>query len=176
MARWHQREWRGYSPGVPLTRRIQRLNTHLQTGALPNTWVAQDNKVLVGSVSLVDYVFREESEASAWVANLFVVPWRRRQGLGTCLLAFAESEAARLDLKRLFLFTPDSRDFYLQHHWVCLHQVRVQGQWVDLMTKSLGCYQEAFNDTQNETALARPPTPLHMDSRPAITYPSINRE
>ena len=138
LAQWHQCEWRGTGRSVPITRRVQRLRSHLQDEGLPNTWVAMEGEELVGSVSVVDYVFREERDASAWVANLFVVPNRRGAGLGAALLAFAEAAAHKQALQRLFLFTPDRREFYRQRGWQFLHQARVQSQWVDVMTKPLG--------------------------------------
>ena len=146
LAQWHQQEWRYSGRSVPITRRVQRLRSHLESNGLPNTWLAlstnsethrSSNASLLGSVSLVDYVFQNSCDTSAWVANLFVVPEQRGKGLGAELLAFAEGQAEGLNLSRLFLFTPDHRDFYQSKRWAFVNQARVQGQWVDVMTKDL---------------------------------------
>lgn len=137
LAQWHQQEWRASGRSVPITRRVQRLRSHMKNDLLPNTWVAYQAHELLGSVSLVDYVFQDPSDASAWIANLFVLPQLRGRGLGRQLLAHAEQEAQDLDLQRLFLFTPTQRTFYEHQGWSFLHQARVQGQWVDVMLKRL---------------------------------------
>lgn len=147
LAEWHQQEWpqRESSPqklgdgrqGAPMGRRYKHLKSHLDDGALPNTWVALDHDELVGSVSIVDHVFHQDKEPSAWLANLFVVPRMRNKGLGRQLLQYAEDIADSFDLQRLFLFTPDCKDYYQRQHWEFLHQARVQGAWVDVMVKPL---------------------------------------
>jgi len=137
LAQWHQQEWRGVGRVVPVTRRIQRLRSHLHDNSLPNTWIAIDGGTLVGSVSLVDYVFQEAQDTSAWLANLFVIPQYRHRGLGRRLLQFAQDQANHSDLRRLFLFTPNRRYFYQQQGWYFSHQARVQGDWVDVMVKQL---------------------------------------
>jgi N-acetylglutamate synthase-like GNAT family acetyltransferase len=155
LAQWHQQEWRASGRSVPVTRRVQRLRSHLHTDTLPNTWVALQEGALVGSVSLVDYVFQEERDTSAWVANLFVVPDCRHRGLGAQLLEFAETEASHCQLQRLFLFTPNRRDFYQQHDWQFLHQARVQGQWVDVMMKALNPEFEMLSARKIDNGMGR---------------------
>lgn len=137
MAALHQQEWQGNGRKVSLQGRRERLQSHLRTTGLPNTWLALHNNELVGSVSLIDYVFHSAHEPSAWVANLYVTPTWRGRGLGRRLLAFAEARGPQFRLQRLFLFTPNLRDFYQQSGWHFLHKARVQGQWVDVMMKWL---------------------------------------
>ncbi len=152
LAQWHQQEWRDGGRSVPITRRLQRLRSHLKDDALPNTWIALQDNELVGSVSLVDYVFQQEHDTSAWVANLFVIPPLRKQGLGRQLLQYAEDQAEQADLQRLFLFTPNLKAFYQQSDWDFLHQARVQGQWVDVMIKALNPGYKALHLPVNQVA------------------------
>jgi len=137
LAQRHQQEWRKGDRDVSVARREQRLRSHLHNQSLPNTWVALEGPNLVGSVSLIDYVRQNSRDASAWVANLFVVPRLRRCGLGARLLAFVENQGKTLNLHHLFLFTPNCQDFYRHHGWGSVQQARVQGQWVEVMRKQL---------------------------------------
>ena len=137
LAQWHQLEWCNSGYTVTISRRVQRLRTHLQSEGLPCTWLAMQADRLVGSVSLVNYAFAQNSFTTAWLANLFVVPTQRRKGLGHQLLAYAEQQASLLGLKELFLFTPNRRQYYESHQWSFTHQSRVRGQWVDVMKKAL---------------------------------------
>ncbi len=163
LAEWHQVEWRASGRQVPIARRIQRLQSHLQTPGLPNTWLALEGDRLLGSVSLVDYVFHADCIPSAWVANLFVVPRFRGRGLGQHLLAHAEAVARETGLQRLYLFTPDQRQFYARRNWQFLHQARVQGQWADVMTKPMDKQADLPKAIGNPGAKEKTPN-LHLAS------------
>lgn len=137
VAQWHQQEWHQVSGQVSIHQRMERLQKHLTPTLIPSTWIATNNGDLLGSISLVNYEHNPANDDdSAWVANLFVTPNFRGQGIGQKLLRFVEAQANQAQLQRLYLFTPNHRHFYEQQCWSFLHQSRVQGQWVDIMMKT----------------------------------------
>ncbi len=146
IAEWQQAQWRRYSTSGTLERRQQKLQQHLSLGALPITFVAalkQKNEQTVetsarpvGCVSLVTYRFSSVGVSTPWLANLFVEPALRRQGIGSHLLDFAVSHSLTLGLSKLFLFTHDQRSYYETRGWQFLRQHRLSGQAVDIMVLS----------------------------------------
>ncbi|BFM17744.1 GNAT family N-acetyltransferase [Maricurvus nonylphenolicus] len=121
LATWHHQAWGTGS----LDERRQRLQKHLSEDAVPTSFIAFLNGQPVGSISLVHYQRLGESPNSVWIANLYVIEAKRRQGIGEALLRHAEQYARQLLLPQLFLYATDQEAFYQKRGWL----VRRRGEF-----------------------------------------------
>lgn len=115
IASWHQQEWQQQD----LAERTRQLTTHLSDEAIPTTLVAFSGDCAVGSVSLVRYQRLGGYPASVWMANMYVVPELRRQGVGSRLIDEAEKQAGEAGVSQLFLYTHDQKNYY--KNWGGVH-------------------------------------------------------
>lgn len=169
VARWHQQCWRHVGNYVDLRQRQAKLAQHVESQSLPTTWLAVQDNVPVGSVSLVQYTYSKPPLADpsftdrtstnrsladhssadhsyayngrnqVWLSNLYVHPTQRRRGIGSALVSHAVRRASALNLGKLYLFTADAAAFYQQQGWRWQQRLRVQRQWVDILSLSLPC-------------------------------------
>lgn len=121
LATWHHEAWGSGS----LAERRQRLQHHLGEAAVPTSFIAFLHGQPVGSISLVHYQRLGESPSSVWIANLYVVASKRRQGIGEALLQHAKQYARQLLLPQLFLYTTDQEAYYQKRGW----RVRRRGEF-----------------------------------------------
>lgn len=89
-----------WSPGVPL---------HVVDAAIAGSecWGAYDGKELLGFARLVT-----DRATFGWLADVVVVPKRRRCGIGKALVEAVVERAASYGLRRLMLATRDAHDLY----------------------------------------------------------------
>ena len=135
LAEWHHAQWLSLYP--EWTQEIARdeLLEHLQCRTLPTTLVLTENDALIGSVSLLEVDAESLSHVgSPWLASLYVKPESRGKGYGAQLVNALMQHAEKISLREIFLFTPEHQSFYRQLGWKPLHQARLNGQDVDVMT------------------------------------------
>lgn len=137
VADWLYREWGARRPGNTLAATRDRLATHCQRDALPLTVIALDGPTCVGcaSLRLTDLAGRED--LGPWLASVYVVPERRRRGIGARVVREAEAAARRIGLSTLYLFTPDRQSFYQRLGWVECERAVARGEPVSVMRRSL---------------------------------------
>lgn len=122
LAQWHYAEWGHWNPSNNVERRIERFREHLLPDRIPQTFVAWDDNVVVGSASLVSADLATHGHLSPWLASVYVAPSHRNRGIGSALVERVVEEAHRLGLPELFLFTPDRVSFYARMGWQTVEQ------------------------------------------------------
>ncbi len=75
-------------------------------------------------------------DLTPWLAAVYVLPEFRRRGIGGQLVRAIEAAAIRLQLERLYLFTPDQEAFYARLGWSVLETVEYRHQSNVIMTKA----------------------------------------
>jgi GNAT superfamily N-acetyltransferase len=101
---------------------------------MPTTLVAMQGETLLGSVSLVLEDAPElRDQGDAWLASLYVVPEARGLGLGVRLVKELVAFAARQQVDRLWLFTPEHASFYARLGWRPQGSATLRGVPVHLM-------------------------------------------
>jgi GNAT superfamily N-acetyltransferase len=136
VARWNYEEW-GYLYGTSSPDGfLAGLRTVLGKDQIPMTFVALLNNVPVGSVSLVVHENEERKYLSLWLSNVFVVPERRNQGIGTALAIRVVEECKVLEVPVLYLETLKEQEaFYRRLGWEVMEQAIYRGQNVVIMAK-----------------------------------------
>ena len=127
-----------FKPDMTPESRAQALGNRSGKTSIPLTLVALDQKIPIGSVSLVEHDLDSRPDLSPWVASVVVRSDYQRQGAGTALMRRIETEAVKLGIKKLYLFTPDMEVFYRTLNWVTIGQEIFKKRFeVTLMEKKI---------------------------------------
>ncbi len=90
-----------------------------------------------GTASIYVHDLETRPDLSPWLAAVYVDPLFRRQGIGSALVQAIEREACRLQIARLYLFTPDQEPFYTRLGWSLLERQEYWNESVVVMTKAM---------------------------------------
>ncbi|MCC6458089.1 MAG: GNAT family N-acetyltransferase [Caldilineaceae bacterium] len=137
LATWHHQQWGHLANASTLAQRKARLKHHLQRGAIPTTFVAWHHEQPIGSASLVANDMATLPEWIPWLANVYVLPEYRRQGIGARLVQRVAAEALDLGYPRIYLYTPDQMHFYETMGWQTSHLRHYRGADMTVMTRDL---------------------------------------
>jgi predicted N-acetyltransferase YhbS len=100
---------------------------------LPITFVAFEDTLPVGSVSLIEHELDSHNHLFPWVATLFVSSQYRNQGIGKRLMEEIESRALEMGYGTLYLFTDKASEYYLKMNWVPIETVTPKGKPVSII-------------------------------------------
>jgi len=137
VALWHHQEWGYLRAGDTLEARAGRLRKECGHAEIPTTLVAIENGAVIGSAMLIEDDMDTRPQLSPWLASVFVVPERRRKGIGAALAQRIIDEAKGLGVPRLYLYTPDAEEFYARQGWVVLERTPYKGKDVTVMAYDL---------------------------------------
>ena len=134
LGRWHHAQWGALYDDWTLEVATEELMDHATRRTMPTTLVAMQGETLLGSVSLVLEDAPElRDQGDAWLASLYVVPEARGLGLGVRLVKELVAFAARQQVERLWLFTPEHASFYARLGWRPQGSATLRGVPVHLM-------------------------------------------
>jgi predicted N-acetyltransferase YhbS len=136
LAEWHHRQWSYLSHAATLGQRIARLRQHGR-GELPTSFVALLDGAPVGSAAIIANDMTDQETLSPWLANVYVVPAARRQGIGAALVRRAAQEAFALGYHDLYLYTEDQAHFYTGLGWETIDRRTYRGYLMTVMALHL---------------------------------------
>jgi GNAT superfamily N-acetyltransferase len=93
------------------------LRDCLRRDALPVTFLALDHTEVIGTVSLDVSDLPKYDHLSPWLASLYVVPSRRRRGVGHALIKHLVTFALERAFSPIYLWTPGSTRLYEKCGW-----------------------------------------------------------
>jgi N-acetylglutamate synthase-like GNAT family acetyltransferase len=137
VAAWHHSEWGYIRPGDTVEARQKRLEAECGHREIPTTIIALEKGKLLGSVSLLDEDMDTHKELTPWLASLFVAVEKRGQGIGAALVRRLIEEARELEVKRLYLYTPDQEKFYTRLDWSLLERTNYAGKPAVIMAYAI---------------------------------------
>ncbi len=137
VAAWVFGEWGEHMPGLTEADLTQIFSGHLNRDRLPLTLVAFMDGQPAGTASIYLHDLPARPDLSPWLAAVYVAPPYRKQGIGSELVKAIENTAQRLQIKRLYLFTPDQEHFYARLGWSVLERVEYRDQMVVIMKKDM---------------------------------------
>lgn len=138
VAHWHHQEWGYLRAGDTVEARAARLRKECGHAEIPTTIVAIENGAVLGSAMLIADDMDTRRQLSPWLASVFVVPERRREGIGGALVRRIIQEAKNLDIGRVYLYTPDAEEFYARQGWRFVENTPYKGNDVTVMSYELG--------------------------------------
>jgi len=135
LAQWHYQEWAYLRPDDSIDKRIIRLTDAARPrAAVPTVVIAFAGEKLFGSAMLVANDMDTRTELSPWLAGVFVAPEYRKQGIGAALVKRVVLDAWSLGIDRLYLYTPNSEQFYFHLGWSVLEHTKYKGIEVTVMS------------------------------------------
>lgn len=140
VASWIYNEWSFLYPGKTRHYVESLLRERLHKKKLPITFVAFKAGDPVGTVSLKEFDLETRRDLTPWITSLYVVRQWRKKGIGATLMKTAQEKASRLGIRKLFLFTADSKladRFYSRLGWVIRERTTYGSYSVILMEKEL---------------------------------------
>lgn len=134
IARWHFDEWHTLFPGRTTADFAAELAESLQSEDIPQTWLLLDeHNEICGTGSLLLRDMTTNQELSPWLANIFLCPEHRGQGLGRYIVQQLMLQARQREVPVLYLFTEDQQSFYEKLGWQLHHRELYEGEWVSVM-------------------------------------------
>jgi GNAT superfamily N-acetyltransferase len=137
IGRWHWTEFGRWSPGSSPESWTSRLARGSRRNGIPTTFVAFVDEEPVGSALLLEHNMITHHDLTPWLAGLYVLPAYRGQGIGTALVHHSEEQSARMEILRLYLYTPSENRFYERLGWSTISRELYVGQAVAIMAKDL---------------------------------------
>ncbi len=137
LARWFYEEWAYLHPERTLVDVERLIAERTNRTKVPVALVAMKGNELLGTVCLKTHDMETRLDLTPWLAGLYVAkPWRRR-GIGTALVKAIEKKAHELAVGKLYLYTPESQDFYSRLGWHVREQTEYHGCTVTVMEKEI---------------------------------------
>ena len=134
IAQWHFQEWQTLFPGRNEADFAAELTLCLGKSSLPQSWLLLDNAgEVAGTCSLLVHDMTILPQLTPWLANIYVRPDLRGQGLGQQLVRHVMAEAAGLGIATLYLFTEDQQAFYQRLGWKLWALQQYEGHMVSIM-------------------------------------------
>jgi len=141
IAAWHWHEWGTTAMEGDATRRAEKMRTRLYRDRVPVMYVAldtnndstPDKSRPLGTSALVESDMDSHPELRPWLANVYVTPSARGQGIARALVQHAMNQAAVLKLSRLYLYTHTARGLYEKLGWHVIAEESYEGHRVTIM-------------------------------------------
>lgn len=133
LASWHQQEWQHISPHLTTQLRIREYSAYSTHASIPCCFIATQESTLLGSASLVESDMETRTDLTPWLASVFVQPDYRCQGIASRLIDECLNTARKLAIQKLYLFTPEQKEFYARRGWQALESCVFHGEQVDIM-------------------------------------------
>ncbi len=143
IARWHFQEWGHSDPHGSIATWTEGLRTRMNRERIPATYIAFDADELLGSVTLNDHDMSTRPDLSPWLAGLYVIPARRKQGIGSALVDHAVRSASWMGVTRLYLYSESARGLYDKLGWHHIRDEYYEGQTVSIMFMDMSPNQHA---------------------------------
>lgn len=134
IVQWTHQEWGHVRGGETLEQRRARFAGSLNRDRIPLTVVALENGEVLGSASLIAHDMETRMELTPWLASVFVGEQFRRRGIGAQLVRRIMSEAAKLKVPLLYLYTVHSERFYVALGWSLLERTSYLNHEIVIMT------------------------------------------
>jgi N-acetylglutamate synthase-like GNAT family acetyltransferase len=134
LAEWQHKEWGHVRPGDTVEKRMARLERFSQRDRIPMTVVALEGGEVRGSASLIEHDMETRMELTPWLAGVYVGEEFRRLGIGARLVRGIMSDAAKLNVPLLYLYTLHSEQWYASLGWTLLERTTYRGYDCVIMT------------------------------------------
>jgi len=133
IARWHHDQWHHLSPNISFEQRRKQLSCLQQRSEVPTMFVVVHNGKVIGTAALLEHDMDTHKELSPWLASVYVEKRYRRKGVGQNLVHRVIKEARSIQIKNLYLFTPDQERFYKHFGWEILFREEYHGEQESVM-------------------------------------------
>lgn len=135
LTRWFYREWSYLYPERTEKDFGRLISERVNKDKIPLTLVAFEGDELVGTVCLKTHDMDTKPDLSPWLAGLYVKESWRKKGVGSILVKAIEQKSVELGINHLFLYTPESANFYSTLGWIVRENTDYHNVPVTIMEK-----------------------------------------
>ncbi len=133
IAGWHMKQWGNILPDFTLETYARFLSAHYERGGIPTMFVAVHEGQVIGTAALEDDDMDTRPELTPWLASLYTDEKYRHNGVGEALVKKVIEEAKRLEVKKLYLFTPDRQHYHERFGFKTIFQENYYGDLESVM-------------------------------------------
>jgi GNAT superfamily N-acetyltransferase len=132
LAMWVHEEWSDFDARSEESIQAQ-LAENLNRDHIPITFVAVQQAIVCGTVSLDLADLPSYDHLSPWLASLYVVPAARGKGIGNALVRQVQKFAKSHGFGTLHLWTPGSTRLYESCGWTLSQRTTYRSRTISLM-------------------------------------------
>ena len=137
IAKWLYNEWGHLRPNSSLDSAVEKIKKRVKGKDIPSIFVAELEGNPIGTISLVEHDLEIRPELTPWLASLYVRKDCRGQGIGCQLVFFFESFARKLNIEKVYLYTPNQQKLYSTLGWTEREELEYLSRKVTIMEKYL---------------------------------------
>ncbi len=137
LAHWSYNEWSSLHPDRTFEDIKQLMLERSNKDKIPLCLIAIENGNVIGMIALKTNDLESRPNLSPWLAGLYVDIKHRRKGVGKQLVHAIEEEAERIRVNKLFLYTPESEEFYSKLSWIVRERTEWHGHSITVMEKDI---------------------------------------
>ena len=137
LADWYYTEWGHHNPQGSKQSMQDELRGYLNKDRVPLTIVCIQGSKPVASASLKIREMDTHPQYLHWLGGVFVHPDFRDQGIGSRVVEFTASEAIRLSVADLYLYTRSHKYFYARLGWQVIEEPVYESRVVSIMKRKL---------------------------------------
>jgi GNAT superfamily N-acetyltransferase len=137
LASWFYNEWGVNDPHLSLETITGKLKGRLHREHLPLVLVLLRDNSPIASASLKIQEMDTHPQYLHWLGSVYVLPEMRHQGIGSKLVQSSVSEARRLGIKELYLYTRHREAFYARLGWKPIERPDYRGRPAVIMSRNL---------------------------------------
>ena len=137
IARWSYEEWSYLHPERTVSDVEKIMLERSNKDKLPLILIALEKGKVIGMIALKISDLESHPDIGPWLAGLYVEKGHRNKGVGSNLVRAIEQKAAKLKVKKMYLFTSDTVEFYLMLNWTVRERTEWQGRLVTVMEKEI---------------------------------------
>lgn len=153
---WFQAEWPAYYGPGGRGVASRDVSAYCNIGSLPTGLLAFHDGEPCGFAALKREPFPTHRHLSPWTGAAYVVPPRRRQGVGDALLKALETEALKLGHTRLYCATATTDSLLIRCGWRLLEEVPHEGTRIGIYERALQPVPRPAPDNRPHAAPHRP--------------------
>jgi GNAT superfamily N-acetyltransferase len=116
---------------------LETVLASVTASSMPRTFVLLIDDRPVGTASLTAQDLEERPDLTPWLADVFVEPGSRRQGLAARLIAAVEDECRKTGIATLWLYTRTAENVYTRAGWRKVETVARNSKSYALMRREL---------------------------------------
>jgi N-acetylglutamate synthase-like GNAT family acetyltransferase len=137
ITQWHLKQWGDIMPDHTSQTYGRYLSTHYKRDGIPSMYVAVYEERVIGTAALEDDDMDTHPEFTPWLARVYTDVKYRKNGVGETLVKKVFEEARRLNVKKLYLFTPDRQHYHERFGFRTLFQENYYGNLESVMALML---------------------------------------
>ena len=112
----------------------QSLLKKLENDNMPFYMVCFENNNPIGTAGMYEKWGGEETyDLTPWFGALYVIPEKRRNGVGQQLLKAIEKECQKLKINRIYLHTPNQAKLYEKWGWKTIREIELKDRIEKIM-------------------------------------------